>query len=271
MLLKSSVCHQLNPVARPWSPIPVQQVWPSSPNTGQTSPTQRTKGFGQFHRLQLVACAGVETTELCSYAEGCLPEGHCSIHRMQHADLGGASTLLMRCFGQLGKLRLSDIEGLLAELLDEHEDIAFLVTRLTNPHDEALLPPGRESRVIGVAVIDFHGSSRQYLYSLQPPKDDPYISNMAVDPRFRRRGVASGLLAAASALCERQACNRIFLHIQAGASEAEALYLKAGFTVCKTEPPSLVQRLQGTEPRKLLMQPLPRHGLQSYLPAQLGR
>ena len=71
-----------------------------------------------------------------------------------------------------------------------------------------------------------------------------------------RRGVASGLLKAAAQLCQQSGYARMFLHIQAGDSAAEALYLKSGFQICKTEPRSLVQRLQSTEPRKLLVQSL---------------
>ncbi|KAK9825784.1 hypothetical protein WJX74_007339 [Apatococcus lobatus] len=216
----------------------------------RVAPSRRQKASAH------VGCIGLESSQECSYAEGCLPEGRCTIHRMEREDLAAAATLLMRCFGFKGKLKLSDIEEFLEQLMDDHDDIAFLVTRLTNPHDESLLARGRRARVIGIAVIDFHGSSRQFLYSLQPPDNDPYISNMAVDPRFRRRGVALGLLVAAARLCEASGYERMFLHIQAGDSAAEALYLKAGFQICKMEPRSLVQRLQNTEPRKLLMQPL---------------
>ena len=65
-----------------------------------------------------------------------------------------------------------------------------------------------------------------------------------------------GLLVAAARLCRTGGYERMFLHIQAGDGAAEALYLKAGFEICKIEPRSLVQRLQNTEPRKLLMQTL---------------
>jgi hypothetical protein len=52
--------------------------------------------------------------------------------------------------------------------------------------DPALLPPGKESRLVGTVSLSFAASSREPFNSLAPPEDEPYLANMAVDPKFRR-------------------------------------------------------------------------------------
>lgn len=52
--------------------------------------------------------------------------------------------------------------------------------------DPSLLPPGKPSRLVGVVSLSFSDSGREDFRSLAPPAQQPYLSNMAVDPKFRR-------------------------------------------------------------------------------------
>jgi hypothetical protein len=52
--------------------------------------------------------------------------------------------------------------------------------------DPSLLPPGKSSRLVGVVSLSFSEAGREDFQSLAPPAQQPYLSNMAVDPKFRR-------------------------------------------------------------------------------------
>lgn len=52
--------------------------------------------------------------------------------------------------------------------------------------DPSLLPPGKDSRLVGTVSLSFTAASREDFDSLAPPADQPYLANMAVDPKFRR-------------------------------------------------------------------------------------
>lgn len=63
--------------------------------------------------------------------------------------------------------------------------------------DPALLPPGKDSRLVGTVSLSFDASSREALDSLAPPEDEAYLANMAVDPKFRRWGQPVGAVTVA--------------------------------------------------------------------------
>lgn len=54
------------------------------------------------------------------------------------------------------------------------------------PADPSRLPAGRDFRLVGTAGLSFHRDTREDFRTLQPPDDAAYLSNMAVDPSFRR-------------------------------------------------------------------------------------
>ena len=60
--------------------------------------------------------------------------------------------------------------------------------------------------------------------------DEGYISNVAVDPAFRRNGIADALIERLLLLCEDHALSFVTLEVRAGNVPAIALYEKHGFT-----------------------------------------
>jgi ribosomal-protein-alanine N-acetyltransferase len=59
--------------------------------------------------------------------------------------------------------------------------------------------------------------------------DEMHINNVAVDPRWRRRGIATGLLDAALGHGRVQGARRAFLEVRASNLGAQALYQQFGF------------------------------------------
>lgn len=59
--------------------------------------------------------------------------------------------------------------------------------------------------------------------------DEVHINNLAVDPRWRRRGVARALLQAALDRGQRQGAVRAFLEVRMSNDGAQALYRSFGF------------------------------------------
>ena len=62
------------------------------------------------------------------------------------------------------------------------------------------------------------------------------IHDIAVSPRFQRRGVGSALLAAVEADARARGCCKITLEVLEGNSQAVAAYLKAGFEPYSLDP-----------------------------------
>ncbi len=59
--------------------------------------------------------------------------------------------------------------------------------------------------------------------------DEAHINNIAVDPRWRRRGIATALLDAALDLGRVRGARRAFLEVRASNLGAQALYQQFGF------------------------------------------
>lgn len=78
-----------------------------------------------------------------------------------------------------------------------------------------------------------------------------YLSNLAVDPRFRRQGVARQLLQACEQLALEWGFQDLYLHVMENNNQARNLYHKAGFRLQSVEW-SLSANVFG-QPKRLLM------------------
>jgi len=60
-------------------------------------------------------------------------------------------------------------------------------------------------------------------------QDEMHINNLAVGPRWRRRGIATALLAASLERARARGARHAFLEVRASNTAAQALYRRAGF------------------------------------------
>jgi ribosomal protein S18 acetylase RimI-like enzyme len=113
------------------------------------------------------------------------------------------------------------------------------------------LPEGQTSRLIATASISFHPDSRENFKSLQPPDRDAYLCNIAVDPKFRRQGIARQMLGACESLAALQGYKRFYLHVRLGDDAARLLYETSGYTVVDED--SFLVKLTGRTPVCLMV------------------
>jgi ribosomal protein S18 acetylase RimI-like enzyme len=80
------------------------------------------------------------------------------------------------------------VKKLLLDLLDRSACVCLLADYAAGD--------GTKTERVGIVSLSFAAYSREENMTDAPPPDATYLSNMAVDLAFRRRGVATTLLAA---------------------------------------------------------------------------
>ena len=70
---------------------------------------------------------------------------------------------------------------------------------------------------------------------VQTGKSFPYLSNLAVNPKYRRHGVASELLSSCEKFSHEWGFEDLYLHVLENNHQARRLYLKLGYQVHKLE------------------------------------
>lgn len=116
------------------------------------------------------------------------------------------------------------------------------------------LRPGTKHRVVATATISFHPDSREEFPSLQPPADCAFLCNIAVDPSFRRQGIARHMLTACETLARSRGFRQLFLHIRLGDGPARSLYESSGFH--ELDADSWLVKVRGLTPRALMVKGL---------------
>ena len=99
---------------------------------------------------------------------------------------------------------------------------AALAEELTNPHARFLVATK------GDAVLGYVGMHHLV--------DEGFITNVAVSPAARRRGVARALLADLAAYGREHALYRITLEVRVGNTAARTLYESEGYTLDGVRP-----------------------------------
>ena len=138
-------------------------------------------------------------------------------------------------------------------MLDSPPRGALLVGRLfpETPSNVDWLRPNTDSRLIATAAISFDPISRDSFLSLKPPDNEAYLCNIAVDPNFRRQGVARKMLAVCEALAKQRGFGKFYLHVRLGDEAARTLYDSSGYT--EVDADSWLVKLRGRTPTALLV------------------
>ncbi|KAF8062040.1 hypothetical protein HT031_004300 [Scenedesmus sp. PABB004] len=114
--------------------------------------------------------------------------------------------------------------------------LAQLASGLGLPAGDAPPPARTVAHLVGVAEVSFAASTRSTYLTLNPPARCAYLCNMAVDAGWRRRGVASTLIAAVEDVC-----------CLAGAAAHTAA---AHTAAAAAAPPGAARRRDGARPRR---------------------
>ncbi|PRW58832.1 Acyl- N-acyltransferase [Chlorella sorokiniana] len=184
-----------------------------------------------------------------------LPLGRLTIRPAQPEDVGPASVLLTRAFaGSLQGVPLQDGRQYCEDSLRQPPQGVLLVARL-HPEDASLLPPGQSSRLIATTGLSFCRTTREQFPTLQPPDEEAYLANMAVDAKLRRQGHARLMLAAAEALVAARGFTAIWLHARLADAAAQQLYLSSGYVV-EQQDNALLAKVRGITPRALMRKQL---------------
>jgi len=115
-------------------------------------------------------------------------------------------------------------------------------------------PSAPSRRVVATASLSFCDTSRENFKSLSPPDDAPYLCNIAVDPSFRRKGLARQMLSHVEDYCREHGWNNIYLHVRLGDEAARALYDTSGYQELAAD--SWLIKLQNRTPNALLCKQL---------------
>lgn len=201
--------------------------------------------------------ASVDTAGyLLSFSEEVsIDAGKVTIRPATEGDAGGVGVVLTRAFaGTPEGQNLSDVSGYISQLVGQFPAAVLLVARLA-PNDPALLPPNQQSRVVGTVSLSLSPATRDRFNTLQPEDTCCYLSNMAVDGKLRRQGVASALLSAADRFVKENAkMGGIQLHVRLNDDGAKRLYSKWGYRVVGED--GFLVKVRGGSQRALMAKEL---------------
>lgn len=109
------------------------------------------------------------------------------------------------------------------------------------------LVSAQSGRVVGTAEISQRPCET---WRLLPPKR-AYISNLAIEPAYRRQGAAQQLLNMSEKIAFSWGFRRVYLHVMADNPAARALYQQAGYYQCGVGNP--IMSSLGIRPERLLL------------------
>ncbi|KAL0020511.1 hypothetical protein WJX79_005558 [Trebouxia sp. C0005] len=194
--------------------------------------------------------------ELISQTEVEIDAGSLSIYPLQEQDERGTAILLTRAFSHTKDGRgFREIRQYVHEMLKSPPDGVMLVARLT-PTDLSEIQLGKTSLVVGLAALSFNSATREQMPTLQPPDKAAYLSNIAVEPRYRRKGIASALLKVCEQVTQDALLNRLYLHARVADVGAQTFYRNAGYLE-EGRDGSLNAMWHRISPRVLLCKALP--------------
>ncbi len=145
--------------------------------------------------------------------------------------------------------------------------------------DPSLLPPDQTSRIVGTVALSFHPDTMQPCPTLPPPSGGCYLSNMAVDAKFRRcvcasfsqtlsslslllhlgvsnrQGIGKALISASDAASRNADLKFIHLHVRQSDPGPQMLYKSCDFKETDRDN-AVLAGIRGVKPRILMRKDL---------------
>ena len=151
------------------------------------------------------------------------------IAAMNEEDCVDATKLIMSLF-----FKVRPIDYLAKDRLEaEQSERVFngLKEGVLESNDRLLIVAKIGGRLVGVAEVSLPGGKRFGAESLQPraPDDFPYVSDVAVAPPARGKGIGRALLNACESAMVRQGLEKIYLHVKVDNEEGQALFERSGY------------------------------------------
>jgi GNAT superfamily N-acetyltransferase len=180
--------------------------------------------------------------------------------------IGQASVVITRAFAASPQyIPINECKTYCNDMLakDDAEGIIFVGSILPGPEcvggeagfvDVPDADPARPPRVVATASLSFCDTSRESFKSLKPPDDAPYLCNIAVDPAFRRKGIARRMLIHVEDYCREHGWSQVYLHVRLGDDAARSLYDTSGYVEVASD--SWLVKLQNRTPNALLCKTL---------------
>ena len=152
--------------------------------------------------------------------------GNVTIAAMTEEDCVDATKLVIELFFKVRPQDFLAKDRLKAEQAERV--YGGLVNGVTESEDRLLLVAKVAGKVAGVAEVSLPGGTRFGAEKLEPkaPADMPYISDVAVAPNQRGRGIGKSLLRACEAAMVAKGHNKMFLHTKVDNDAAQALFEK---------------------------------------------
>ncbi|CAA0834752.1 Acyl-CoA N-acyltransferases (NAT) superfamily protein [Striga hermonthica] len=187
-----------------------------------------------------------------------LESGFLWVRVMRDEELDMTVTLLSESFAESMMMATSGYQKLLEFLVKNY----LLERRRMMPHNATLLGIYRENgeedfELAGTVELTFDRKGANVNPPTpKPPKDSPYICNMAVRKPFRRRGIGWHLLKASEELITKMGSLReVYLHCRMIDEGPFTMYTKAGFSIVETD--SILTWLTLQRRRHLMRKELP--------------
>jgi ribosomal protein S18 acetylase RimI-like enzyme len=172
---------------------------------------------------------------------------------VDEAQLRSACLMMTRVFAAEERFSMDDATQFTTQVVEATASGKGLVlaARL-EPTDPSLLPPNQTTRLVGTVTLSFHPDTRQEFPTLPPPTSSAYLSNMAVEQKLRRQGIAKAMLEACDAAARSAGHSEMFLHVRQVDTGAQELYKGAGYEEVSRDGGLAVFKLQGKKPRILM-------------------
>ena len=179
-----------------------------------------------------------------------------TVSKMVQEDVSAASVVITRAFASSPQyVPIDECKVYCLNMLQSEESEGIMLVGRCEPLSASTevpswLPKGQSSRIVATASLSFCSKSRENFLSLKPPDEEAYLANIAVDPIFRRLGLAKHMLQCAEEYCKAQGKNSIYLHVRLGDEAARSLYDTNGYQEIAAD--SWLVKLQNRTPNALM-------------------